>query len=123
MVIAIMALLLSACGSSRIKSKWYMLDYLMAHPEDRDKKEYKNLEKLALNADVEMRIPQPANGAEQEKRPKTKYEHWKHDFAEELRNLENAAVRRDQDVNRDILRLQRDPGSSVCKASVKVVVI
>ena len=24
-----------------------MLDYLMAHPEDRDKKEYKNLEKLA----------------------------------------------------------------------------
>ena len=100
-----------------------MLDYLMAHPEDRDKKEYKNLEKLALNADVEMRIQQPANGAEQEKRPKTKYEHWKHDFAEELRNLENAAVRRDQDVNRDILRQQRDPGSSVCKASVKVVVI
>jgi len=85
-----------------------MLDYLMAHPEDREKKEYKNLEKLALNADVEMQIPQPADAAEQEKRPKAKYEHWKQDFAAELRNLDNAAVRRDQDVNRDVLRLQRE---------------
>ena len=85
-----------------------MLDYLMAHPEDRDKKEYKSLEKLALNADTEMQVPQPRNEAERGRRPKTRYNQWKQDLAAELRNLENAAVGRDREVNQEVLRLQQE---------------
>lgn len=83
-----------------------LLDYLKAHPEDRDKKEYKNLEKLALSADTDLGIAAPRNEAELEKTPKAGYNRWKQEFASELRNLENAVVRDDQEVNRSILDLQ-----------------
>ena len=83
-----------------------MFDYLMAHPEDRNKKEYKALEKLAMNADRQMGLTQPEDPAEREKMPKAVYLKWKQDLQAEMRNMENALRTTDLELNRDIRELQ-----------------
>ena len=90
-----------------------LLDYLAAHPEDRAKKEYKDLEKLAFAAERDLGITPPANAAEATKRPKARYEQRKNEFDTELRDLENAVVRADMEINNKIQRLQRQVNDEI----------
>ena len=92
-----------------------MFDYLMAHPEDRNKKEYKELEKLAMNADRQMGLTQPEDPAEREKMPKAVYLKWKQDLKTEMRNMENALRTADMEVNRNIRDLQNSAQAGLRK--------
>ena len=83
-----------------------MFDYLKAHPEDRDKKEYKALEKLALNADRDLNMTAPADEAEIAAQPKSVYLKWKDDFKNETRTMENNLRNADLELNRNIISIQ-----------------
>ncbi|SEP89447.1 hypothetical protein SAMN02910369_00792 [Lachnospiraceae bacterium NE2001] len=74
-----------------------MFDYLMAHPEDAMKPEYKELEKAAMNAHKEFGIKNPAVST-----AAAKYNNWKKDFVAEHNSLYSQAKERDNAVNKDI---------------------
>ena len=90
-----------------------LLDYLLAHPEDKGTREYRNLEKLAFDADRDLGIAPPRNAEEAAKRPRARFERRKREFETELRNLENAAVRADLEVNRNLQTLQRQADAAL----------
>lgn len=80
-----------------------MFDYLMAHPEDAKKNEYKQLEQMALGAEKQLGIdssrPKPT--------PADKYKKWKKDFAVEHNSLFEEAKKRAKEQNKIINRYQK----------------
>ena len=52
-----------------------MFDYLMAHPEDSKKPEYKELEKIALSAGKKLDVDY--SDVEKGNKPSEKYDKWK----------------------------------------------
>ncbi|MBP3718253.1 MAG: hypothetical protein J6I58_01890 [Eubacterium sp.] len=82
-----------------------MFDYLMAHPEDMNKAEFKALEKEALSAGTKLRIAR--DEAERGNTPADKYKKWKKDFAVEYDRM--AAYNKDKDtkLNKRLSELQK----------------
>ncbi len=79
-----------------------MFDYLMTHPEDSMKPEYKALEKAALSAHKKLGIETPKKSPYAEK-----YNTWKSEFNTEYNMLYSAAKDRDKSVNKLLSRYNK----------------
>ncbi|SEP83538.1 hypothetical protein SAMN02910369_00695 [Lachnospiraceae bacterium NE2001] len=79
-----------------------MFDYLMAHPEDSKKPEYKELEKEALKINKTL-----GNKYVKESPKAQEYLQWKKDFNTEHNLLYSAAKERDTELNKEISGLQK----------------
>lgn len=76
-----------------------LFDYLKAHPEDMDKREYKQLEKIALGAGEELEI-QTSQSAD--------YQRFKENYRQKQTELKAAAKQEDEAFNKDIVSIQKD---------------
>ena len=72
-----------------------MFDYLMAHPEDAMKQEYKDLEKVAMGAHKQLGLSGKSNLV-------TQYKEWKHNFNKELGDLQKDARNKDLALNKNL---------------------
>ena len=75
-----------------------MFDYLKAHPEDMERREYKALEKLALSAGKKMNH-QSTQAAD--------YLQYKSNFNDKVKDLQNQLKKKEEDFKKEIVELQK----------------
>ena len=81
-----------------------MFDYLMAHPEDMDRTEYKEFEKTAFGAAKKL-------GVVYEKGVKShaeKYKEWKRDLTAEIEKRGRECVNKDKALNRELKNIIKE---------------
>ena len=87
-----------------------MFDYLMAHPEDMEKSEYKELEKAANSAAATLGLN--SDFAKQKRgagpTPAEKYAKWKSRFEKEYNKLSTETRDRDKEINKELLQIKKE---------------
>ena len=94
-----------------------MFEYLMAHPEDSMKPEYKQLEQLALGAEKKLNI----NHSGMSSTPAQQYKKWKKDYVSEKNELFSEAKNRAKKQNKVINNYQNRLKSISSKKDAKSV--
>ncbi len=91
------------CEYSMVKSlvQEAMLDYLMAHPEDRERQEYKDLEQLALGADKDLGIDANHVTANTDR-----YRKWQTAFDAEQKSLAQRELDADNQFRKEYMAKQ-----------------
>lgn len=77
-----------------------MFDYLMAHPEDSKKPEYKDFEKFAMGVHAKLGLPGKSAAV-------NKYNAWKKNYNTEMNVLYDEAKTKDKQINKSIERYRK----------------